>query len=709
MKLKKGKAVEKMAKKHVARKKKKNAANVNVDEFLNLDFGNLGLADGQNGNSIHNKSSKNHMDDSEDSDLDEFQHKKSLWNLKDTDPEFFNYLKKNDAQLLDFNVDDEIDENENKDDSKHVPDYELQVPSDESDYETNKDRPEFSGDKTKVTLKLLKIWENEIQNDKSAASIKRLVDAFHGALETVSDSDKRTTQYKVEGGAIFNGIMQLCILYLPEAFGKFLKIQSETPIEAHKSKRFPKIKGLIKAYLHDLVKVLESVSSGDIIVLLLKHLHQMLPYSQSFSSLRKPLLRLLIKYWSTADEETVRVVAFLCIIKIATSQPFLIGNLQKTMYIKYVENAKFVSPSTLPGINFMRQSLVELYLIDCNFSYYNAFLYVRQLAIHLRKALTLKKKENFQAVYNWQFINSLRFWSELIALADKKTLLHNLEYPLIQITIGVIKLIPISRYFPLRFHCVKMLIKISKEAGTFIPSLPFITEVLEIYDFNRKHKVVSMKPMSLMCMLKVSKSQAQENGYKDAIIENVYELLLESAAKDSTEIYFPDMYIFCVIQIKEFLKKCQVGKYCRKIKQLLDKIEEGRKFIETERAKRVFDLSNMKEIEIWERSIKDAGTPVTKFYDTWLKFHESQQIKLLTQHEEVADFKVPTIKKTKRSNKQKNSEEDSDLEVPVEQMNKRLKKSAKSRKKLKTKNDENMKISTNDADIVEDIKDSDWE
>lgn len=50
----------------------------------------------------------------------------------------------------------------------------------------------------------------------------------------------------------------------------------------------------------------------------MKHLHEMLPYTQSFSSLRKPLLRVLIKFWSTG-EETVRVVAFLCILRIATS------------------------------------------------------------------------------------------------------------------------------------------------------------------------------------------------------------------------------------------------------------------------------------------------------------------------------------------------------------------------------------------------------
>lgn len=62
------------------------------------------------------------------------------------------------------------------------------------------------------------------------------------------------------------------------------------------------------------------------------------------------------------------------------------------MYVKYVENSKFVSPNTLPGINFMKHSLAEIYMLDSNLSYSHAFLYIRQMAIHLRNAVTLKKK-----------------------------------------------------------------------------------------------------------------------------------------------------------------------------------------------------------------------------------------------------------------------------------------------------------------------------
>ncbi|EFN69102.1 Nucleolar complex protein 2-like protein [Camponotus floridanus] len=699
-----------------AKRKKRDLSKITTEEFLEQNFEGDSDTDSDNDNSNKNIGDENyeHIEsDSGESNLDPVTHKKSLMKLKDTDPEFYKYLKENDKNLLDFKISDNEDDNSSisDNDNRHIPDENLEIASDDSDFQPE----EVENDSKKITMQLLKTWQQEIQTDKSLVSIKRAVEAFHAALNSVAVSSDTNTQYKVEGSAIFNGVMQLCILHLPDAFKRFLKLDPKSQ-EACKSKRFGKIRGILKLYLSDLLILLQSVTSPSILQVLLKHLRQMLPYMQSFSSLTKPLLRILLKFWSTG-EEIVRVVAFINILRIATSyKDSTLEKLLKTMYIKYVQNTKFVSPNTLPGINFMRHSLVEIYLFDHNLSYSHAFLYIRQLAIHLRNAITLKKKENFQAVYNWQYINSLHFWTELITKLKNNSILRSLLYPLVQIIIGTIKVCPTVQYYPLRFHCINMLITISKETGTFIPILPFLLEILDSYDFNKKHKTVSMKPIPFICILRMSKSQLMENGFKDSVIGTIYQLILQYAANESYKVYFPDMCIPCIIQLKAFLKKCHVAAYCKKMKQLLTMIEENRKYIENERAKLTIDLKNTVEITNWENRMK-TGTAIAKFYASWIKFHESQQLKLLNKTEE--ELNIPVVRKLKKrtldEQNTEDSEEESELEFRIKgtetepetemSSNKTKKLIKKKKKKIISNIDDD--LPKENTDIVQDI--SDWD
>ncbi|XP_030380631.1 nucleolar complex protein 2 homolog [Scaptodrosophila lebanonensis] len=601
-------------------------------------------------------------------------HKNNLAGLKDLDPEFYDFLKKNDKELLEFNLlesDDEDDDNEHaggavqvenedeEDDGKyHVPSDNLAVASDESDFDddANDDETGDTGSQ-KITLNLLRQWETQLSKPNVSIDIvRKVIDAFNSALASISadgfdgDGPQRGNRagHKVVGAATFNGVIQLCVLHLQPAILNVLGVKPNSTLPLHKYKKWVKIRGCLRYYLTDLIRLVEQVSSANILNVLLKHLHQMAGMVAPFNALGKTILKRLIVLWSTGDE-TVRVLAFLCILKITRKQQVtMLNHVLKAMYLAYVRNSKFVSPNTLPGINFMRRSLVEMFALDLNVSYQHAFLYIRQLAIHLRNAVILKKKDSFQAIYNWQYINSLCLWADLLGATSNKAQLQPLVYPLVTITTGVIRLIPTAQYFPLRFHCLQALITLATETNIYIPVLPLIIEVLKSNTFNKKHTAVSMRPVQFTCILRLNKAQLSENGFRDEVIDQVCTLLLQYLAHESASLAFSDLVVPTVVAIKAYLKECRNPNYSRKLKQLLDKIQENGRFIEQERSKSnvTIDLKDAKAVQAWEQQVRNKRTPLDIYYASWQKMHETKKRRQAAQTDDINDdCGVPKLKR----------------------------------------------------------------
>lgn len=590
-------------------------------------------------------------------------------------------MEQNDKKLLKFNPDVEVDEekneedeseksdNENDDDSDdeervHRPLAELDVASDESDFEdeNNTVRKDNS-----ITLKMLKQWQGELAQDRvSLDVIKNVVLALNSTLLTLAgENDASVKAYQVGGAAAFNGVVQLCVLHLEPAIRRYLGLHQKTALQPHKCKKWNKIKSSLRGYFTDITKLLEQVSSANILIVLLKHIHQSIPMITSFTSLLKPILKRLVTIWSTG-EETVRVLAFLCILRITRSQQMtVLSTVLKAMYLSYVRNSKFVSPNTLPAINFMRRSLSEMFALDLSVSYQHVFLYIRQLAIHLRNAMTLKKRESYQAVYNWQYINSIRLWSELLATTSDKAQLQPLIYPLVSIITGTIKLIPTAQYFPLRFHCIRSLIQLSKETRTFIPVLPFILEVLKSNTFNQRHSKVSMKPLSFTCILRLSQNQLQENGFRDEVVENIVGCILEYMAQESHTISYPDLAVPAIIQLKHYLKQGKNinANFRSKLKLLVDKMVENSKYVASERDKFTFELRDTASINAWETQLRNKGTPLLTYYENWFNTNVAVQKRRATTSENMDEYELPKV--LKRKAKENGNDEKSDGPVDL--------------------------------------------
>jgi len=664
----------------------KELSEKNLDDFLN-DWDNDesdgddegGDSDGEDSDGEEEAESENEEEKEEEnkppknkSKTGAKDQKNYISKLKEKDPEFFEFLKENDQELLNFDEssDDEDDEAEKKEKGRHKLPEKLEVASDESDFEDNdndgikdeKHLGEVEGSSKKLNQSQVEAWSTALASSPTAALVIEVMAAFRGAVATVGAGGEEADEakWKVEGGAMFNSVVRLAVVGLVSALRKVLKLeQGEVKLDKpEKSKQWKRLERPLRGYMLDLVALLGRVGEPSVLGVLLKHTHSMLPFYQAFAKGGKQLLNRLVSIWSRG-EETPRILAFMCIVKLVRGRE-LLEPAVKAMYLAYVKNTKFTSPSTLQSISFMRRSLVELLGLDHSLAYYQAFVYIRQLAIHLRNAITCSdKKDSLLAVYNWQFVHSLELWGALVGHPGSRDAMAPLVYPLVQVVLGACRLVPTPKYYPLRFHCAKILREISASTATFIPILPIYLEVLNNFNFGKKSRKASMKPLDFSCILKLAKSQLDESGMKEATMEEVYSGLLSYLADNSNRIGFPELVTPMQFQLKDFLKRCKAASFSKKVKQVLEKTVANSKFIETRRKNVSFGVGDKTAIQAWEAQVARDGTPMLAFYKSWRKVADVQQAKKVSEQEKISDFShIPALKKNHKKLRMKREQEE---------------------------------------------------
>lgn len=687
--------------------KAKDLQSKNLDDFLE-DWSN-------------DEASKESNEVSEDEEVGDkatgaSDQKKYLSSLQDKDPEFYKFLKENDQELLNF---DESSDDEQEDlEPIHKLPQSLQVASDEEEEDSDDEDPDEEIKTSKLSKKSIEEWKKQLEKNPNIQVVSKVVSAFKSALTNIAEGGK-PKELMSDNGTVFNNLMNLCLTQLEPSLNHILKAKKVSDLS--KSKNWRPMNKWLKIYTTELCKFVTAISEVSVLSAILKHIHSLVLYFAALPKSIKSLVKTIIGIWSTHPEESVRVLALMIIIrctKHTEGQTFEL--ICKNMYMAYIRNAKFTSPNTWPMIHFMRRSLAQIFALNPALAYKHAFVYIRQLTIHLRNAMMNTDVKNLQTVYNWQFVHSIHLWIQLLGSDEKSDILEPLIYPLVQLTIGTIRLNYTSKYYPLRFHLCQLLNQLSVHSGKYIPILPYYLDILQQYNFGKKGPKLSMKPMDFSCVLRLSKSQLSENGFKDATIEAIHLGLLQTLANLSHKICFPELAVPALAQLRNFLKTCKVANYSKKMKSIKEKVEENAIFMQKARCKVTFGVKDLQEIQTFEAQIQAKGTPLTKYFDTFKSIKEAEKAKKVKKDMD-ADYKfIPEFKAKKKEDKspeefkgifgdEESSDEEADqdrFQLKEERGKKRQKKEAKEAAKKPAKKAKKEESSESGSDNQDDKSES---
>ena len=341
-----------------------------------------------------------------------------------------------------------------------------------------------------------------------------------------------------------------------------------------RAKVAPLAKGIIMCAL----QLLATSSDAAMLTFVLRSLRLYVPYLQGQGSLTRKVTRALLELFSSHPEGSVRLAAYMRVRQCASALPYpAIDGCLKGAYMAFVRGAKFMTEQTAPHVLLMANCVADLFGVDEAAAYMHAFVYLRQLAIHLRTAITTRSEQSVAAVTSWQFCSSLRLWATVVCrhAQDPARPLFQLVYPLVQTVLGAARLQPGPRHFPLRLQLCAVLVEVGWATGVYIPVAPLLLEVLRSPALAAKPRGGGSEggaPTPLALLVKASGPLLGSRAFLDALVSRVFELLLDFLRSHFCSVAFPELAAPCVLSLRRFAKETRVGSWRSRARALVDAV-----------------------------------------------------------------------------------------------------------------------------------------
>lgn len=255
-------------------------------------------------------------------------------------------------------------------------------------------------------------------------------------------------------------------------------------------------KSVIKKLLGNIIKFLKIADSFDesIIILTFKSICNNINFVKMFRSYTETYVKMSVKYWLQLKGEDNNVcLEFLKLISKSGEYDFVI----KTSYLGYLSIAKAMNINSKDKIEKLSNELSDLITcvnnessnINSDLAYKNVFMFLRKISIELNRTINDKNWNSIKDIYNWKVIHSLFLFFKIVKSQYKiNDDFKLLGYPLIQLSIGILRLYQSQNFIPLKLNLIEKIIDFSKETGMFIPIESYLMEIFNSAIFSKYYK-----------------------------------------------------------------------------------------------------------------------------------------------------------------------------------------------------------------------------
>ncbi|OJD35426.1 ribosome assembly protein noc2 [Diplodia corticola] len=562
-----------------------------------------------------------------DSGDDVDAHKQHLEELKKKDPEFYKYMQENDPELLGFAEDADLAEIDELSASEAEDTPKKKKKKSKKQEDSDDEEAAASNELTKT---LVKKWSTAMTEKHSLRATKEVVLAFRAAAH-LNEEDGKEYKYSISNPDVYHELLLLALNRVPEVLQHHLPVKESATGKVRvptEGKKFSNMTPMLKSHATSVMHLLGSLSDAATLRMTVSSLLPLLPYILSFKKLLRDLAKTIVSIWAdSSNTEATRIASFLVLRRlIVIGDAGIKEATLKAVYQGFVQGSRNTTVHTIAGVNLMKNSAAELWGLDPNMGYTTGFTFIRQLAIHLRTSITNKSKESYKTVYNWQYVHSLDFWSRVVsshcdtmreAESGKESPLRPLIYPIVQVTLGAMRLIPTAQYFPLRFQMIRSLLRITLSTSTYIPLAPALYEVLNSAEMRKPPKPATLKPLDFATNIRAAKSYLRTRVYQDGVGEQVAELLAEFFVLWSKNIAFPELALPMLVMLKRWMKDASnktKGNKNTKVNHaigiVVQKLEANSRWIEERRAKVDFAPNNRAGVEGFLKETEWEKTPL---------------------------------------------------------------------------------------------------